>query len=45
MEKKKISWITPDSFLDTDLPVVKALSDVYEITWIIGAPDFSVDEP
>lgn len=35
MEKKKISWITPDSFLDTDLPVVKALSDVYEITWII----------
>lgn len=32
---KKISWITPDAFLDTDLPAVLSLSNNYEIHWLV----------
>ena len=35
MEKKKITWITFNSFLDTDLYVVKELAHYYEIDWHI----------
>lgn len=34
MSRKKICWITPNYFFDVDLPIVKALSNVYEIHWI-----------
>lgn len=33
--KKRICWVTPDAFLDTDLPAVNALSDNYEIHWFV----------
>lgn len=33
--KKKINWITPSYFIDVDLPIVKELSNRYEIHWIV----------
>lgn len=35
MERKKICWISPDSFLDTDTPVVKELASTYNIYWTV----------
>lgn len=42
--KKSICWITPDAFLDTDLPAVNALSGNFDIHWFVvlsvkGTPD------
>ncbi len=34
-QKKKICWITPDCFIDVDLPIIHALSDEYIINWQI----------
>lgn len=33
--KKKISWITPDYYLDVDLPIVNKLNRTFNIKWII----------
>lgn len=33
--KKKIVWITPDCFLDTDIYIVPLLCDSYQIDWYI----------
>ena len=33
--KKKISWITPDYYLDVDLPIVSKLNKIFNIKWII----------
>lgn len=38
MPKKKICWVTPDWFVDVDLPIVPHLLDEYDITWIIFFP-------
>ena len=38
MSKKKISWVTPDYFLDVDIPIVPNLLDEYDIIWIILFP-------
>lgn len=35
MNKKKISWITPDCFIDVDLPIINILSKEYFIDWQI----------
>ena len=33
--KKKISWITPDYYIDVDLPIVDRLSQIFTIKWMI----------
>lgn len=33
--KKSITWITPDYFLQVDLPVLLYLKDIYHIRWIV----------
>lgn len=33
--KKRIVWITPDCFLDVDLPIIKELQSYYDIYWQI----------
>ena len=33
--KKVISWITPDYYLDVDLPIVNCLSKLFTIKWMI----------
>jgi glycosyltransferase involved in cell wall biosynthesis len=33
MHKKKLIYISPDSFFDTDITVLDILSDEYDITW------------
>lgn len=38
MPKKKICWITPDWFVDVDIPIVPHLLNEYDITWIIFFP-------
>ena len=38
MTKKKICWVTPDWFIDVDMPIVPHLLDQYDITWIITFP-------
>lgn len=38
MNKKKLCWVTPDAFMDTDFFIVPYLLDVYDITWIILFP-------
>lgn len=38
MLRKKITWVTPDWFVDVDLPIVPHLSKYYDITWIIIFP-------
>lgn len=35
MEKKRICWITPDYFLDTDTHIVPRLLKKYDIDWIL----------
>lgn len=35
MEKKKICWITPEYYLDTDLYIVPLLCEYYQIEWHI----------
>lgn len=40
---KKISWITPECFLDVDLPVIKQLRRYYQIKFIIVLPAHSID--
>lgn len=35
MNKKKISWITPDCFIDVDLPIINLLAKDYFIDWQI----------
>lgn len=35
MMKKKISWITPDYYIDVDLPIVDRLSQIFTIKWMI----------
>lgn len=35
MKNKTISWITPDYFIDVDLPIVNQLSNIYQIKWIV----------
>jgi glycosyltransferase involved in cell wall biosynthesis len=34
-DKKRICWITPDYFLETDFHIVPLLSEYYEIEWIL----------
>lgn len=38
MDRKKICWVTPDWFVDVDMPIVPRLADKYDITWIIVFP-------
>lgn len=38
MQKPKICWVTPDWFVDVDMPIVPNLLDRYDITWIITFP-------
>ena len=38
MLKKKICWVTPDWFVDVDMPIVPHLLEKYDITWIIFFP-------
>jgi len=38
MIKKKICWVTPDWFVDVDMPIIPHLLDEYDITWIIFFP-------
>lgn len=33
--EKKITWLTSDSFLDVDIPILLELADTYSIHWII----------
>lgn len=35
---KKICWVTPDWFVDVDMPIVPHLLNEYDITWIIFFP-------
>jgi len=35
MARKKISWITPDCFIDVDLPIVVRLKESFDIYWQI----------
>ena len=35
MNNKSISWITPNYFLDVDLPIIKELSKTFIIHWIV----------
>lgn len=35
MEKKKISWITPDCYIDVDLPIINKLCNSFDIQWQI----------
>lgn len=35
MKRKKISWISPDCFIDVDLPIVNQLAQRYDIDWQI----------
>ena len=35
---KKLCWITPDWFVDVDIPIVPHLSNEYDIIWIIVFP-------
>lgn len=35
MDRKKICWVTPDHFLDTDLMVVPYLLNSYDIHWLV----------
>lgn len=35
---KKISWITPECYLDVDLPIIAKLKDRYDIYWQIVLP-------
>lgn len=35
MTRKNICWVTPDCFLDVDLPIVPHLLDKFDIHWII----------
>ncbi|MCI1741492.1 MAG: glycosyltransferase family 4 protein [Prevotella sp.] len=35
---KKICWVTPDWFVDVDMPIIPHLLDEYDITWIIFFP-------
>lgn len=32
---KKISWITPECYIDVDLPIIAKLQDLYQIDWQI----------
>jgi glycosyltransferase involved in cell wall biosynthesis len=32
---KKICWITPESFLDVDIPIIRGLTTDYEIIWYV----------
>ena len=38
MTKKEICWVTPDWFVDVDMPIIPYLTDEYDITWIIFFP-------
>lgn len=38
MAKKKLCWVTPDWFVDVDMPIIPHLTDEYDITWIIFFP-------
>ncbi len=33
--KRRISWITSDSFIDVDLPIIRNLCQDYDITWFV----------
>lgn len=39
--KKKITWITFDSFIDCDIGIVKELKKQFDITWILMFPIFN----
>lgn len=41
MMKKKISWITPDYYIDVDLPIVDRLSQIFTIKWMTSNPQLS----
>lgn len=44
MNKKTISWITPSSLIDVDLPIIKQLQHHYKINWqIVIANKSSID--
>ena len=46
MEKKRIVWVTPDYFFDTDKLIVNKLQDYYEIRWyVIWGKDSYRDVP
>ena len=32
---KRISWITPEAFIDVDLPIINFISDDYDINWLV----------
>lgn len=38
MKRKKICWVTPDWFVDVDVPIVPHLAKGYDIKWIIVFP-------
>lgn len=45
MGKKKIAWITPDCYIDVDLPVINKLCNSFEIQWqIIVSNGAQVDD-
>lgn len=35
---KTICWVTPDFFVDVDIPIIPHLLDEYDVTWIINFP-------
>lgn len=35
MQRKKITWITPDCFVDCDLPIMPYILKVYDVHWIV----------
>lgn len=41
MEKKRIVWITPDCFWDTDGAIVPKLMELYNIRWYVVRPNES----
>lgn len=44
MQKKKISWITPEAYIDVDLPIVCELSKTYDILWqVVLTSSSSID--
>ncbi len=42
--KKRISWITPEAYIDVDLPIIRELSRIYEIYWqVVLTSSSSID--
>ena len=40
---KKISWITPECYLDVDLPIINYLCKSFKIKWIVVLGKSSID--